>query len=173
MKGKSFLTCFITAVLCIYLSGVSDYSSASLFGHTNTLSERVIKKKIIKEAQRQGFCPYLALSVARQESEFKYNAKSPVGAVGLFQLMPATARELEVDPNSIDQNIKGGIKYLKLMKKQFGSDQLALAAYNAGPTCVQRYGGIPPYPETRHYVKNIMHFYAQYKKSPDTALAEL
>lgn len=172
MYKKVFLTGLISVILTVFMLGASMPSSALFSGHTN-ISERVIKKKIMSEAKKQGFCPYMALSVARQESEFKYDAKSPVGAIGVFQLMPETARDLEIDPQSVDENIKGGIKYLKMMKRQFGSDQLALAAYNAGPGTVQRYGGIPPYPETRHYVKNIMRFYKEYKKFPQTILAEL
>ncbi|OGI01988.1 MAG: hypothetical protein A2Y25_08440 [Candidatus Melainabacteria bacterium GWF2_37_15] len=173
MKGKKLLTCFIIAVVCFCLSGLVNYSLASISGHTNNLSEQAIKKKIVKEAKKQDFCPYLALSVARQESEFKCDARSPVGAIGLFQLMPQTAEELNVNPHNVDQNIRGGIKYLKSMKQQFGSTQLALAAYNAGPTAVQRYGTIPPYRETQTYVRNIMNFYNQYKKHSDPVLAEL
>ncbi len=173
MELKRFLTCLLAAVLCVCLSGFSSYSLASVSGHKGNLSVNQIKRKIVREAERQGLCPYLALSVARQESEFKCNAKSCAGAIGLFQLMPATARDLRVNPYNVDQNIRGGIKYLKMMKRKFGSTRLALAAYNAGPGAVQKYGGVPPYKETRHYVRNIMRFYKQYKNNPDPVLAEL
>lgn len=166
MRVKTLLACIIAAVLCI---GFSMYSQASVSGHKLTVAQ--IKQKIVKEAKKQGLCPYLALSVCKQESLFRCNAKSCAGAIGLFQLMPATAKDLGVNPYNVDQNIKGGVKYLKMMKRKFGSTRLALAAYNAGPGAVQKYGGVPPYRETRHYVNNIMKFYSQYKKSSDPALA--
>ncbi len=173
MKGKRLFTCLMAAILCMCLSGIASYSLASVSGHKGNLSEDQIKRKIVREAQRQGLCPHLALSVARQESEFKCNARSCAGAIGLFQLMPATAKDLRVNPYNVDQNIKGGIKYLKMMHNQFGSTQLALAAYNAGPGAVQKYGGIPPYKETRQYVRLIMKFYNQYKNNPDPVISEL
>lgn len=173
MKGKKLFNCFMALVLCMSLSGLAQEAPASVSGHKNNLSERTIKMKIVKEAKRQGLCPYLALSVAKQESDFKCNARSHVGAIGLFQLMPATARDLRVNPYNVDQNICGGIKYLKMMKRKFGSTRLALAAYNAGPGAVQKYGGIPPYKETRHYVSNIMRFYSKCKKYSDPVLANL
>ena len=83
-----------------------------------------------------------------------------------MQLMPATAASLGVS-NAYDpeQNIKGGVKYLKQMYDQFGSYDLALAAYNAGPGAVQKYGGIPPYSETQNYVKKINQFWNEYKNA--------
>jgi len=173
MRRKRLLVCLIAALLCLCFTGFSSYSLASVSGLKGNPSVEEIKKKIVQEAERQGLCPYLALSVARQESEFKCNARSCAGAIGLFQLMPQTARELNVNPYNVDQNIKGGIKYLKMMKNQFGSTQLALAAYNAGPGAVQKYGGVPPYRETRQYVRLIMKFYNQYKSNPDLVLADI
>lgn len=173
MRGKRFLTCILAIFAFMLFSGLSNYSLASVSGHKGNLSVQEIKKKIVREARRQGLDPHLALSVAKQESLFKCNARSCVGAVGLFQLMPQTAKDLGVNPYNVDQNIKGGIKYLKMMKKQFGSTRLALAAYNAGPGAVQKYGGVPPYRETQHYVKVIMNSYNQYKHNPDPVLAEL
>jgi hypothetical protein len=132
-----------------------------------------IKEKIVTKAISYGLDPAIALSVAKQESGFNKAAKSPVGAIGLFQLMPQTARDLGVNPYYVNENIEGGISYLKSLKDQFGSTKLALAAYNAGPGAVNRYGGIPPYRETQHYVMNIMHYYRNYKSSPDPVLKEL
>ena len=162
MKVKRQLVCFIICGLMIFLSGL--YSSSSAAPSKGTYSKSTIKKRIVKEARRQGLCPYLALSIAKQESGFNCHARSPAGAIGLFQLMPLTARDLRVNPHCVDQNIHGGIKYLKFLRNKFGSDRLAIAAYNAGPGCVQKYGGIPPYKETRDYVRYVMKFYKQYKR---------
>ncbi|HSA07209.1 MAG TPA: lytic transglycosylase domain-containing protein [Candidatus Gastranaerophilales bacterium] len=170
MNGKKLLTCFIASFFMICLSGFFN-SSLSVMGK-NVYSEEAIKKRIVQEAKEQGFCPYLALSVAKQESNFDRNAVSPAGAIGLFQLMPTTAKELNVNPYHVEQNICGGIKYLKGLKNQFGSTKLAVAAYNAGPGAVQRYKGIPPYRETQQYVTYVMRFYDQYKKNPDSALVK-
>lgn len=82
--------------------------------------------------------------------------RSPKGAQGWGQLMPGTARELGVDPTDPLQNIEGAARYLSLQKKAFGSWRLALAAYNAGPNAVRKYGGVPPYKETQSYVENIL-----------------
>lgn len=168
MKRKRLLTCLVACSLMLCLSGFLDRANAA--PSESTYSKSSIKRQIVTEAKKQGLCPYLALSVAKQESNFNKNARSPVGAIGLFQLMPGTAKDLRVNPYNTSQNIKGGIKYLKQMKNKFGSNKLALAAYNAGPGAVQKYGGVPPYKETKHYVRNIMKYYSQYKRNPDPAL---
>jgi cell wall-associated NlpC family hydrolase len=99
----------------------------------------------------------LLAAVARQESGFNAHAVSGAGAQGLMQLMPGTARGLGVtDPFNPAQAIDGAARLLKGLEQEFGRTDLALAAYNAGPGAVHRYGGIPPYPETQNYVRNIM-----------------
>jgi hypothetical protein len=108
------------------------------------------------EAKTAGLNPDLVLRTMHQESGSNPDAQSPAGAQGPMQLMPATAKALGVDPSDPYQNITGGVRYLKQMKDQFGRDDLALAAYNAGPGAVQKYGGVPPYPETQHYVSAIL-----------------
>ena len=104
-------------------------------------------------------------SVVRHESGFNANATSKCGAMGLMQLMPATAEGLGVtNAYDVEQNIAGGTKYLKGLMDRFDNNkELALAAYNAGPNAVKKYSGIPPYKETQNYVKNIMKTYDNYK----------
>ena len=90
------------------------------------------------------------------ESAYRQNAVSSAGAVGLGQLMPATARDLGVDPRDPLQNLDGSARYLAMMLETFGDPRLALAAYNAGPDAVRQYGGIPPYRETQNHVARVM-----------------
>ena len=90
------------------------------------------------------------------ESAYRPNARSSVGAIGLGQLMPATAAQLGVDPHDWQANLDGSARYLLAMLARFGTPELALAAYNAGPDAVARYGGIPPYRETQNHVRRVM-----------------
>ena len=123
-------------------------------------------KLISSTARRHGLSVSLFTALVWQESAFKARARSRVGAMGLTQLMPATARGLGVkNPWSAAQNLNGGAKYLKQQLRRFGSARLALAAYNAGPGAVSRYRGVPPYTETRNYVKRIVGLQARLKKA--------
>jgi membrane-bound lytic murein transglycosylase MltF len=90
------------------------------------------------------------------ESGYNTNLRSSVGAIGLGQLMPETARDLNVDPHNWQQNLDGSARYLLMMLVQFGDAQLALAAYNAGPNAVEQYAGIPPYRETQNHVSRVL-----------------
>ena len=90
------------------------------------------------------------------ESGYRQTAVSSVGAIGLGQLMPATAAKLGVNPNDMHQNLDGSARYMLMLLGRFGSKELALAGYNAGPGAVEKYGGIPPYPETQGHVRKVM-----------------
>ena len=110
--------------------------------------------KIIAEAQRQGVDPKLALANGIIESSLNQNDISEAGAIGVMQLMPETARSLGVDPYNEDENIRGGIQFLKDNLNRFNGDwRLAFAAYNAGRGAVEKFGGIPPYRETQNHVR--------------------
>jgi len=107
-------------------------------------------------ARKYGIDPEMFLRLIQQESSFRPDVVSPKGAIGLGQLMPATAKELGVDPTDPMQNLEGAAKYLSQQLKRFGSPELALAAYNAGPTRVARLGRVPNIAETQNYVKTIL-----------------
>lgn len=106
-------------------------------------------------ADKHGVPADLFLRLVHQESRWNPNAVSHAGAIGLAQLMPGTAALLRVDPRDPAQNLEGGARYLKQQYREFGSWRLALAAYNAGPGAVKKHGGIPPFRETKDYVRII------------------
>ncbi len=120
---------------------------------------------IAASAERNGIDPALLKGLIRQESGFKADAGSPAGAQGLTQLMPATARGLGVgDPHDPAQAIEGGARYLRQQLDSFGgSVPLALAAYNAGPGAVKQHGGVPPFAETQHYVRQVQAYADAYR----------
>jgi len=124
---------------------------------------RIYQKPIKIYSQIYDVDAELIHAIIRQESCFNEGAHSRVGAIGLMQLMPQTALGLRInDPWNPEHNIQGGIKYIAQMLKTFkGNSKLAIAAYNAGPGNVNKYGGVPPFKETRNYVKKV---YAEYKR---------
>ena len=138
--------------------------------YADTVSKITVKELIVKHANEMGIDPALALSIAKTESGFKHETKSRYGAVGVFQLMPRTANKLGYNPYKVSDNIKGGIAYYKMMYKMFGSTELALAAYNAGPGNVKKYNGIPPFSETKKFVAKIMQDYKEFQVNPDPAM---
>ncbi|MDJ0924470.1 MAG: lytic transglycosylase domain-containing protein [Acidimicrobiia bacterium] len=117
--------------------------------------------EIERAAANAGIDPRLLAAMVWQESGFRPDAVSRSGAVGLTQLMPATAAGLDVDPADPLQNLAGGARYLAWTIEEFGSIELGLAAYNAGPGTVRRAGGIPEIPETQAYVPRVIEYYRQ------------
>jgi soluble lytic murein transglycosylase-like protein len=117
---------------------------------------------VMRAAIEQGLEPDFVRSVARVESGLRQTAISPKGALGVMQLMPATAAGLGVDPKLAEQNVLGGAKFLReLLLRYGGNSALALAAYNAGPGAVDKFGGVPPFAETRRYVEKVLQEYAR------------
>ena len=117
-------------------------------------------------SREYGLDHHLVKALIRAESRFDHEALSSRGAIGLMQLMPATAKDMGVkNPYDPRENIEGGVRYLKYLLKRFNNDvTLALAAYNAGPETVKRYGCVPPFNETKEYLKKVLDFYSQYKQ---------
>ena len=149
-----------TSTTAGYLSpGASELPAGTPFG-----------AEITAAAKKHGIDPALLAGLVKQESGFDPGAGSPAGARGLTQLMPATAAGLGV-ANVLDpiQNLDGGAKYLRQQLDAFGGDVTrALAAYNAGPGAVQRYGGVPPYAETQNYVRIVQANAAGYRAAATT-----
>jgi len=126
------------------------------------------EKLLADAAQAYGVDPALVRSVAQIESGLRQGAISAKGAIGLMQLMPATAADLQVNPNEAAANASGGARYLReLLLRYKGDSVLALAAYNAGPGAVQKYGGTPPYEETRRYIMKVLQEYKKQSKAKD------
>ena len=181
MKKNSLIFLSVTLVTGYWLLVTVGNAWAGIYCYTDEKGqiyaiyqeeELAIKTKedgfdlFIKElAKKHNLDPLLVKAIIKVESDFEVDALSRKGAQGLMQLMPQTARDLKVkdvwDPH---HNIEGGIKYLHKMFNKFNNNlSLALAAYNAGPNKVKRYGGIPPYPETQRFVRKVIKYYQYYK----------
>ena len=146
---------------------VATASCAGLDAAALDARGEALRGAIERAARAHDVDPLLALAVARVESCFDVRARSVAGAEGLMQLMPATARSLGVtDPFDGPANLDGGARYLARMLARFGGDEtLALAAYNAGPGHVRRHGGVPPFPETRAYVRRVLDARERYRRA--------
>ncbi len=133
-------------------------------GQRTVLGAEEVTPLLSMAAERYALPEALLRAVMRTESAFVPTAVSPKGATGLMQLMPKTAAAMGVQNiTSPKENVLGGARYLRLMLNRFGGDlMLALAAYNAGESAVEKYGGIPPYPETQRYVRRVMEAYIEY-----------
>lgn len=133
--------------------------------YTVKLNTKAFASAVNQAAKKHGVDPALIRAVMHAESAFNDKALSHKGAQGLMQLMPATAKELGVkNASDPDQNIAGGAKYLAQLLKQFNGDtQLATAAYNAGPSAVKKYKGVPPYKETEVYVQRVAILHQRYQ----------
>jgi len=147
-------------------------TSVPAFANHQTVSTAQIKEYIVKCAVEMGVEPEIVLAIAKKESGFSQSRRSPMGAVGVFQLMPSTAKRMGYNPYNYRDNIKGGIAYYKKMRSMFNSDALALAAYNAGPGNVKKYGGMPPFGETKRFVSACMNNYKEYKKNSDPTVTQ-
>ena len=139
----------------------SIYTAQAQSGTDKVTAREKIKDIVSRMSKRHGVDEKLVNALIKQESGFNPNAKSKVGALGLMQLMPSTAKGLGVtNPMDPEQNIDGGVRYLRSMLDKYnGNIILALAAYNAGPGAVDKYDGVPPYKETQNYVKSILSNY--------------
>jgi len=158
-------------------TGTAPAASASAAGATAAASElpagTPYAAEITAAAKKHGVDPALLAGLVRQESNFNPAAGSPAGAQGLTQLMPATAASLGVtDVHDPAQALDGGAKYLRQQLDRFGGDVArALAAYNAGPGAVERFGGVPPYAETQEYVRRVQANAAEYRAAGAPARA--
>jgi soluble lytic murein transglycosylase-like protein len=137
--------------------------SSPLLGQTYT--SKSFDDFIISASSRHSIDADLIRAVIKTESDFNSNARSSKGAMGLMQLMPDTARQHNVlDAYNPLENIEGGARHLRLLLSRYrGNVELSLAAYNAGINAVERHGGIPPFAETRQYVRRVLHFYDGYR----------
>lgn len=153
------------SILAQELTGSSDLSTASLDPNTHLVSNVPYASLINSISVKYGMDPAFVSAVIKAESDFNPGSVSKAGAMGLMQLMPENVKDYGVqNPYDPAQNIDGGVRHLKDMLARFNGDlRLGLAAYNAGPNAVLKYGGIPPYAETQAYVPRVMNYYEEFK----------
>nr|WP_320116555.1 lytic transglycosylase domain-containing protein [uncultured Desulfuromonas sp.] len=169
-SGHAAIYKYVDAAGRIHFSNVPVKSHYTFYAHEASdkdLSSRSVADLIKRYAVLNHLDVNLVRAVVRAESNYDIHAVSSKGAMGLMQLHPETAKDLKLS-NPFDplQNISGGTRYLRQMLDRFkGNLDLALAAYNAGPSTVERYGGIPPYQETQNYVEKVKQFQKLYRRS--------
>lgn len=153
-------------------NGTVHFTNTPTSGHFHLFIKEPTRKGTIGAAVRRyasmfGLEENLVRAVIKVESDFNPKAVSSRGALGIMQLLPETAREMSVaDPMNPVENIRGGSRYLRLMLNRFdGNLDLALAAYNAGPSAVKKYDGIPPYGETQAYVRRVERLLKRYRQN--------
>lgn len=140
------------------------YKPVDTYANERRNFEPTVEALIRRTARRYQVDPHLVKAVVAAESNFDALAVSEKGAQGLMQLMPATARAMGVRaPFKPSENIRGGVRYLRRLLDRYSDLDRAIAAYNAGPIAVDRYGGIPPYPETQEYVERVLRYYDEYR----------
>lgn len=140
-------------------------SFGKVLRNKKTESDTDLGSVIERVSGSEGIDEDLVRAVIETESNFNSSARSEDGAVGMMQLMPDTAAEMNVDPENPRENIEGGVKYLGKMMDRYDSLEEALAAYNAGPAAVDEYGGVPPFDETQNYVKKVLSSFRQLKQA--------
>ena len=146
----------LSASVANSVCGALAYRPSGMLSEANEETRRVLYPMVWREACSAGVPAGLLDALIIHESRYRVDAVSPKGAVGLTQLMPGTAANLGVNSWAIESNIRGGARYLRSMLDSFGQYHLALAAYNAGPGAVVRYGGVPAFHETQSYVGDII-----------------
>lgn len=154
---KTYKTPKIRSVSASDKKSVKPVNSACSSSRMQERADRY-KRPIEVYSRIYGVDEALVHSIIKNESCYQVKAKSPVGAMGLMQLMPGTAKDMRIsNPWNAEQNIQGGVKYIAEMLKEFKGDlRLAVAAYNAGPGNVKKYKGVPPFRETKTYVKRVL-----------------
>ncbi len=149
--------------------------AAALLAAPKTAPQQALtpQQLVTQAAVHAGLPPAIVHSIARAESGYREDAVSPKGAIGLMQLMPKTAAELDADPHDPAQNAEAGARYLRDLLQKYENDphqvSKAVAAYNAGPAAVDKYHGIPPYPETIQYVNRVLKQYEKEQAKQKTA----
>ena len=144
----------------VIMNEPSEARSRRLADHLLAVPDSELAEAIDRHAFERHLEPRLVRALVQVESGYNRGALSNKGAIGLMQLMPGTANDLAVaDPWDAEQNLRGGTGYLRQLIDRFGGIDLALAAYNAGPEAVSKYGGIPPYEETRNYVRRVLYLF--------------
>lgn len=145
-------------------------AAAAVTPSTAPRADLTPQELVTEAAHHAGLPPAIVHSIARAESGYREDAVSPKGAIGLMQLMPKTAAELNIDPRDPAQNAEAGARYLRDLLQKYANDphqvSKAVAAYNAGPAAVDKYHGVPPYPETVQYVNRVLREYQREQTEP-------